>query len=112
MPADEYETLKKNITTYGMYLLTLFSDQCQHYQGIWAIRMMVAHYGGNTTHFKANYYREITCAIIIDSCHFFHQQLMPIDYTEQGINWPISLLDYTAQDIRQLKPITRYDFPP
>ena len=31
IPADKYGTLKKNITTYAMYLLTLFGDKCQHY---------------------------------------------------------------------------------
>ena len=101
MPTDKYETFKKNITTYEMYLLMLFVDECHHYQGIWAIRRMLAHREGNMTHFKAKYRREITWAIIIDSCHFFHQQLMPIDYTEQIIDWPISLLDYIVQDIRR-----------
>ena len=30
MPADTYEALKKNVATYGMYLLTLFGHNCQH----------------------------------------------------------------------------------
>ena len=30
IPADKYGTLKKNITKYAMYLLTLFSNACQH----------------------------------------------------------------------------------
>ena len=72
MPADKYKTLKKNITMYGMYLLMLFGDKCQHYQGVWAIRRMLTHHNGNTTHFKVKYCREITWAIIIDSHHLFH----------------------------------------
>ena len=58
MPADEYETLKKNITTYAMYLLTLFGDQYQHYQGVWAIHRMLHHHEGNTAYFSAKYSRK------------------------------------------------------
>ena len=38
MPADDYESLKKNVTTYGMYLLAFFGKECPHYQGVWYIR--------------------------------------------------------------------------
>ena len=44
MPTDEYKTLNKNITMYAMYLLMLFSDQCQHYQGVCAIRRILHHH--------------------------------------------------------------------
>ena len=37
IPADKYEKLKNNVTTYAMYLLTLFVDHCHHYQGVWSI---------------------------------------------------------------------------
>ena len=60
MPVDDYETVKQNITMHAMYLLTLFGDQCQHYQGICEIRRMLHHHEGNTTQFSAKYCREIT----------------------------------------------------
>ena len=71
MPADKYETLRKNITMYRMYLLAPFSNECQHYEGVWAICRMLAHHEGNTTHFKAKYHRELTWTIIINIGHFF-----------------------------------------
>ena len=86
MPADKCEKLKKNVTTYAMYLLTLFCDHCHHYQGVWSICRMLHHHEGNTTHFSAKYCREITWAIIVDGRHFFHQILMPRDYTHRDID--------------------------
>ena len=42
MPAGTYESLKENAMAYRMYLLTLFGHNYQHYQGVWAIRKIIA----------------------------------------------------------------------
>ena len=86
MPAHDYKSLKKNVTTYGMYLLAFFGVDCPHYQGVWCIRRQLEYLSESATHFTAKYCREITWAIIVDCCHFFHQRLVEDNFAEQNID--------------------------
>ena len=80
--ADDYESLKKNVTTYGMYLLAFSGEKNPYYKGVWCIRMQLAYLDNKAKHFTAQYCREITWAIIIDCCHFFDQLLVEEDFTD------------------------------
>ena len=80
--ADDYESLKKNVTTYGMYLLAFSGEKIPYCKGVWCIRMQLAYLDNKAKHFTAQYCREITWAIIIDCCHFFDQLLVEEDFTD------------------------------
>ena len=44
IPENTYESLKKNITTYRMYLFALYGQNCQHYKGVWAIHRILSYH--------------------------------------------------------------------
>ena len=92
-----------------MYLLAFFCEDCPHYQGVWCIRRQLKYLSESAVHFTTLYCREITWAIIVDCCHFFDQRLVEEDFAEQNIDWPRSLLNLTAEEVRQLKSISHFD---
>ena len=50
-PESTYNKLKKNITIYAVFLLLLFGDQNQRYQGVCAIRCIMDYHESNTLPF-------------------------------------------------------------
>ena len=57
---------RKNVTIYAMFLLALFGEDNQHYQGVWSIRGIMNYHENNTHPFTEKYCREITWAIVVD----------------------------------------------
>ena len=80
MPAGSYEKLKKNVTTYAMFLLALFGEKCPHYGTVWCIRRQLQYLENKSENFSDIYCREITWAIIVDARHFFDQRLVKNDF--------------------------------
>ena len=98
-PVGTYDKLKKIVTMYTIFLLTLLGYQNQHYLGVWSVRRIMGYRENNTFPFTEYYYQEITWAIVIGGRHYFDQHLMSEDYKDRDISqvdFPLSHLDLTA----------------
>ena len=111
-PPMVWSTLKYLINTYVAMLHALYTADCPHFKGTWAIREVMA-----SMRNRQQYFTKQACALIVyhilkDARQFFSVRLMPRDFegavigesrSKNEIAWPVTNLFEVAKHIHKLQ---------
>ena len=111
-PPMVWSTLKYLVNTYAAMCHALYTPDCPHFKGIWAVREVMA-----TMRNRQQYFTRQVCALIVyhiikDSRQFFSVRLMPRDFegavigehrSRDEIEWPATHLYEVAKHVHKLQ---------
>jgi hypothetical protein len=111
-PPMVWSTLKYLVNTYAAMLHALYTPDCPHFKGVWAIREVMA-----SMRQRQQYFTRQACALLVyhiikDSRQYFSVKLMPRDFdgavigesrSRDEIEWPATHLYEVAKHVHKLQ---------
>ena len=104
--------MKELLTTYSMFLRTLFTDDCEHYKMVWEAKRTLQAIGSKASKIPEETWRCLTWCIIDGSRQFFATIVDENDLIGgETPTLPMSLLDTPLANLCLLQPFMPLDFP-
>ena len=111
-PPATIHHMKELLATYCMFLRALFTQDCQHFKTVWAVRRVLLRLTPKASKIPEETMRVLTWCIIDDSRQFFSAMIDEDGWDEaSAVDMPASLLVHRTAQLRLLLPFMPADFP-